>query len=196
MGLSSCFVKAGKLFSSADKATAAAKSRELRAQGGLTADDAARQAVDDMISEALEQIESLTAASPRTVARAASPAQALGEAADGGAVDSRRSYDVGTDLDGSPGEVMVDGVEVRFGGFKPAQAAATAYAKASGLDYTPPSRYASVDAERATRIADAYEAMPHEPDAPEVAAAYNAFISETLAQYEAILKTGDRKSVV
>lgn len=66
------------------------------------------------------------------------------------------------------------------------------YMAARGLAYAPPNTYASVDPERATRIAQAYEAMKHDPQNPEVMAAYEAMIEETIAQYQAALDAGLR----
>lgn len=64
------------------------------------------------------------------------------------------------------------------------------YMAARGLPYAPPNRYVKVNPERAKRIADAYEAMPHDPQDPEVVAAYRAMIDETVAQYQAVLDAG------
>jgi hypothetical protein len=52
--------------------------------------------------------------------------------------------------------------------------------------------YAEVNESRAKRIAAAYEDMEHAPNDPKVKAAYDALISETAAQYEALLSTGIR----
>lgn len=51
-------------------------------------------------------------------------------------------------------------------------------------DYTP------VNPETAAKIAQAYADMEHNPDDPEVAAAYKALKDETLAQYEALVEAG------
>tara|TARA_Y100000817_G_scaffold314959_1_gene316467 strand:- start:6976 stop:13851 length:6876 start_codon:yes stop_codon:yes gene_type:complete len=83
-----------------------------------------------------------------------------------------------------------DGRTVIFGPFQPARQAAEDYMAGAGLEYVPPTTYAKVDRERATRIADEYERMPHAPDDPEVREAYRAMIDETLAQYEEIKATG------
>lgn len=107
------------------------------------------------------------------------------------ALDSRpQPRDRGTDLAGLPAEVKVDGRLIRFGGYKPAQDAARAYTQKAGIDYQPPTTYAKVDPARAKRIADAFEAMPHAPNDPEVKAAYRALVDETAAQYQAMLDTG------
>ena len=93
-------------------------------------------------------------------------------------------------LDGLPQTVKVDGKPVIFGPFQPARQAAEDYMAGAGLEYNPPTTYEKVDRERATRIADEYERMPHAPNDPEVREAYRAMIDETLAQYEAIKATG------
>lgn len=106
--------------------------------------------------------------------------------------ESRRAYqgNEGTSLKGLPRIVEVDGKSVEFGGFAPAQKAARDYMKSIGLPYNPPTDYVKVDKARSTRIAGAFEAMRHDPNNSKVKASYAAMIKETLAQYEAILKTG------
>lgn len=64
------------------------------------------------------------------------------------------------------------------------------YAQQSGIQYNPPTTYQKVDPARAKRIADAYEAMPHEPNHPLVKASYEALLSETKGQYEAMKRAG------
>lgn len=96
----------------------------------------------------------------------------------------------GRTLDGLPALVSVDGTDVEFAGFKPAQDAAAAYMAKAGLPYQPETVYHKIDKARAARIAAAYDAMPHTPQDPEVKAAYDAMVAETLAQYEAMLETG------
>ena len=62
--------------------------------------------------------------------------------------------------------------------FQPAEQITIAYMEAAGLPYNPPSNYVKVDPARAKRITDAYEAMPHEPQNPEVKAPYNQMIKK------------------
>lgn len=93
-------------------------------------------------------------------------------------------------LVGLPTPVTVGGQQVAFGPFQPAHDAARAYMAKAGLPYNPPTTYAKVDRARAKRIADAFEAMPHDPQNPQVKAAYDAMIRETLAQYQAALDAG------
>jgi hypothetical protein len=56
--------------------------------------------------------------------------------------------------------------------------------------YDPPKTYQKVDKERATRIADAYEAMEHAPDDPAVKASYDALAKEVLAQWQFVKASG------
>jgi hypothetical protein len=106
----------------------------------------------------------------------------------------RRPYSgagkAGTDLQGLPAAVTVDGQSIKFGGFLPAQQAARQYMAKAGLNYTPQTVYSKVDPERATRIAQEFEAMKNDPSDPEVKASYDAMVKETLEQYKAILATG------
>lgn len=60
----------------------------------------------------------------------------------------------------------------------------------AGLPYNPPTKYARVDPERAARIADAFEKMPHDPDNPLVKSSYQALAKEAMAQYRAAKKQG------
>jgi len=64
------------------------------------------------------------------------------------------------------------------------------YMKAAGLPYLPPVQFVPLDEQRAARISDEYDTMENNPESPEVVAAYDAMIKETVAQYEAIMKTG------
>ena len=94
-------------------------------------------------------------------------------------------------LRGLPQSIEIDpGRTVEFGPFEPARQTAVDYTREAGLPYNPPGDYAKVDPDRATRIADEFEAMEHQPNDPEVKAAYAALITETHAQYEAVKKTG------
>lgn len=79
---------------------------------------------------------------------------------------------------------------VTYAHHAPAENVARRYMESKGLPYNPPSTYAKVDPERARRIADAYDAMKHDPTNPEVKAAYEAMAKETLDQYNEIVKEG------
>lgn len=72
----------------------------------------------------------------------------------------------------------------------PARQAASDYLADAGMEPNPPTDFEPANPERGKQIADAYAAMRHAPDDPEVKAAYDAMIKETLAQYQHIKKTG------
>ncbi|MBU3577606.1 PLxRFG domain-containing protein [Polynucleobacter sp. UK-Kesae-W10] len=93
-------------------------------------------------------------------------------------------------LNGLPRSFTVDGKAIRASHWAPAEKVAQDYMKAAGLEYNPPSQYAKVDKERAARIANEYDRMEHDPQNPEVKAAYAAMIKEVAAQYKAIIDSG------
>jgi hypothetical protein len=64
------------------------------------------------------------------------------------------------------------------------------YARSIGIDLRRQAYYAKVDPDRATRIAEAYEAMPHAPNDPKVKEAYQNLIDQTTAQYRALEDAG------
>jgi hypothetical protein len=99
--------------------------------------------------------------------------------------------DSGIPLEGLPATVKVPGLgRVTFGPNETSRQVAADYAKSVGIDYNPPKQYAEVDEARATSIAAEYDKMVHAPNDPKVKASYDAMIKETLAQWEAIKKTG------
>jgi hypothetical protein len=71
-----------------------------------------------------------------------------------------------------------------------ARTAAAAYAKKAGIDYQPLKDYRYLYPKAAKNVADAYEAMKHDPTDPKVAKSYAAFKAETLAQYKQMQKAG------
>lgn len=94
-------------------------------------------------------------------------------------------------LAGSPKEVTIPGVgKVPVTPHAPAREARDRYMAKTGREYTPIKTYKKVDRERATRIADAFEKMVHEPTNPKVFAAYNKMIEETIDQFRFIEETG------
>lgn len=106
----------------------------------------------------------------------------------GGLSDLIKTY---APLKGMPTKATIKGVgTIDVGPNEGARRAALAYAKESGIPYTPPSTYAKVDPVRAKAIADAFEAMPHNPSDPATAASYNAMINETKAQYQHMKDAG------
>lgn len=71
-------------------------------------------------------------------------------------------------------------------------AVAERYALEHGIPLRRQSRYVEVDEQRAERIAAAYDAMVHAPQAPAVAEAYQNLIQQTMAQYRALEAAGYR----
>ena len=93
-------------------------------------------------------------------------------------------------LEGMPETFDVDGQAVEFGYHQPAVDAARRYAEKAGMRYEPLTEYAPIDERMARKIAIEYDEMQDAPNDPEVKAAYDAMINETLAQYEEILNSG------
>ncbi len=83
---------------------------------------------------------------------------------------SRREPD--GSLTGLPHRVKVGDDYINASHWQPAEDVAMAYMDRAGLPYNPPSTYAKVDPDRATRIAEEYDKMKHDPFDPEVRAAY------------------------
>lgn len=79
---------------------------------------------------------------------------------------------------------------IETGPHMPAREAAAQYMRDAGLAHMPPIDYVGVDPERATRIAQAFDAMKHAPNDPAVKASYDAMINETMGQYEAARRAG------
>lgn len=69
-------------------------------------------------------------------------------------------------------------------------AAAEDYARSVGIDLKRQAVFAQVDEALATRIAAAYDAMPHTPNDPAVRAAYNDMVAQTVNQYRALERAG------
>lgn len=70
------------------------------------------------------------------------------------------------------------------------KANAADYAQRAGLSAAEYTGYAPVNEERAKQIADAYEAMDHRPDDPEVRRSYDALKKETLDQWRHLQQQG------
>ncbi len=100
----------------------------------------------------------------------------------------------GRNLEGLPGSVRVAGREEKlsFGASAPIKKIAREYMRRAKMKLLEPTDYAKVDPERAARIAQAYDEMKHEPGDPAVKRSYDAFIKETMAQYETLLEHGYR----
>ena len=67
---------------------------------------------------------------------------------------------------------------------------AKSYMKSAGLPYNPPKDYKEVDKGRATRIANEFHNMKHDPNHPDVKASYDALAKETMDQFHHIKKSG------
>ncbi len=87
-------------------------------------------------------------------------------------------------LDGAP---RIDGAT---GPDEQLVAVAEQYARDNGIDLKRQAEYVQVDPERAKRIAQAYEDMPHAPQDPAVKEAYENLVRQTIAQYKALEKAG------
>lgn len=71
------------------------------------------------------------------------------------------------------------------------------YANSKGLQLNHiPKGSIKVDPNRATKIAQAYHAMPHQPNHPDVQASYNALINETADQFNHIKNSGMKFSKI
>ena len=64
------------------------------------------------------------------------------------------------------------------------------YAAENGIPLRRQDSYGVADPRRGKYIANAYEKMPHAPDDPKVKAAYSALSDETMAQWDAMMKSG------
>ena len=69
-------------------------------------------------------------------------------------------------------------------------AVAEQYARDNGITLRRQAEYIQVDPERAARIAEAYDAMPHAPNDLRVKAAYKELTKQVAAQYRALEKAG------
>lgn len=68
--------------------------------------------------------------------------------------------------------------------------AAEKYAKQKGITLKRQAEYVEINPEFSKRIADAFEAMPHDPTNPKVKEAYQNLIQQTKDQYEALVADG------
>lgn len=96
----------------------------------------------------------------------------------------------GTNLEGLPSRVDVGGTIDEFGTDQRLVNIAQDLTEKKGLLYSPQLKYAEVDPDRATRLAEQYQLMQNNPSDPKVKRAYDALINETMDQYEALRKAG------
>jgi hypothetical protein len=97
---------------------------------------------------------------------------------------------VGKTLEGMPDKVKVGDKVEQFGTDQRLVDIAQQYAADKGLGYKPLTTYTEVDADRAKRLALAYQLMKNEPNNPAVKKAYSNMIDETMDQYDALRRQG------
>jgi GNAT superfamily N-acetyltransferase len=102
-------------------------------------------------------------------------------ARDGSGRDESRSL---APLEGAPAVQGASGPDARL------VEVAERYARGRGIALRRQGEYVKVDPERAARIADAYQAMPHAPQDPKVRAAYADLIRQVREQYDALVDAG------
>jgi hypothetical protein len=102
-------------------------------------------------------------------------------ARDGGGGNEGRSL---APLAGAPSVVGAAGPDPRL------VEVAERYARSNGIFLRRQAEYVKVDPDRATRIAEAYAAMPHAPRDTKVREAYDDLIRQTRAQYDALAEAG------
>lgn len=84
----------------------------------------------------------------------------------------------------------LEGAPTKLGPYDPLRHLTKSYMDQNGLPENVQQRYAPADPEFHTQVAQAFEAMPHNPADPDVAEAYQALKRETLQQYQALEKAG------
>jgi hypothetical protein len=96
----------------------------------------------------------------------------------------------GATLEGMPSKIKVGDTVEEFGTDQRLVDIAKDLTEKKGLLYSPQLKYAEVDPERASKLANQYELMQNNPSDPRVKKAYDAMINETMDQYEALRKAG------
>jgi hypothetical protein len=86
--------------------------------------------------------------------------------------------------------ITIDGKQVTPAPSPAIRKVADDYVKQTGLEYNKPTDYKPADPKELTKIAADYDKMPHNPNDPAVKASYDALTKETLAQWQAIKKSG------
>ncbi len=96
-------------------------------------------------------------------------------------------------LKGMPNVIdMGNGKLEQFGTDKRIVDTAHQYMADKGLSYNPQTIYTNVDVNFAKRLADAYQHMKDNPSDPAVKKSYDALINQTMDQYEASRKAGQK----
>jgi hypothetical protein len=109
-----------------------------------------------------------------------------GDAAGRGRGDRGRGQEVrgAAPLEGAPNFRGATGPDPRL------ISVAEKYASDNGIDLRRQGKYVEVDEPLAARIAEAFDAMEHDPSNPQVKAAYAELIKQTRAQYDALADAG------
>jgi hypothetical protein len=164
------------------EAAVSAADPEVRAELKTQLQDAVTQ-----LEAAGVDLEQLTAAVDASIAQA----QVDQTTPTTGGTDGQRSDTGGrtrsgglSALEGAPTVRGVSGPDPRL------VAVAEQYAADNGIDLKRQSTFTQVDPEFAARVADAYEAMEHNPQDPAVKEAYDSLIQQTTAQYQALIDAG------
>lgn len=84
----------------------------------------------------------------------------------------------------------IEGAPTKLGPYDPLRHSAREYTERQGMEYSPPTSYKPIDEGNSTRLANAYDEMPHDPSDPDVAEAYGALKSETAAQLQDLQNRG------
>jgi len=95
-------------------------------------------------------------------------------------------------LEGLPTQVKIPmtGEMIEAGPDERIRKVAEDYMRSIGREYKPASSYAKVEPERASRIAQAYHEMKHDPSDAFVRSAYDQMLKETMDQYQAAKEAG------
>jgi hypothetical protein len=95
-------------------------------------------------------------------------------------------------LEGLPTQVKIPmtGEMIEAGPDERIRKVAEDYMRSIGREYKPASVYAKVEPERASRIAQAYHEMKHDPSDSFVRSAYDQMLKETMDQYQAAKEAG------
>ena len=93
-------------------------------------------------------------------------------------------------LVGAPRSAKLNGVITPINPSVTVRQVAADYCAKAGIQYHPPTEYVKVDPVRATKIAEEFDKMKHDPQDPAVKASYDALAHETIAQYQACIDAG------
>lgn len=138
---------------------------------------------DDLGDSDAQKTARQTVQSPGPDAGRGSPGRPAGQEALTGALST-----IATPLEGLPKNSPGPHAQIK--------AISERYIRDKGLNVPAQTRYVKADPARGKRIADAYTAMKHDPTHPDVQAAYQALITETMEQYELVKELGITVEVI